>query len=55
MGSTGDVGSGEGSSSWCSVAVLGTRLKDWIWEGGGSIEGLQLANKVLCYDYLCSP
>lgn len=27
----------------CSVAELGMRLGDWIWDGGGSGEVLQLA------------
>lgn len=33
----------EEGCGWCSVAVLRTRIEDWIWRSGGSDEGLLLA------------
>lgn len=40
------VAGGKEGCSWASTDTLGVRLGDWIWRGGGSGEGLQLAYTV---------
>lgn len=47
-----DMGMREEGCGWCSVAVLRTRLGDWIWRWGGSGEGLCLTYLILLQDQI---